>query len=285
MKLKRILAIQEEFPSREKQHILNNGTDAFEWMEFSTKENLHSYLKTEQNLEDALLIAATDETIATGKEAGAAVLAYVNPEIPNQSYGGVEMVVEGFEEADTDFLEKVYQRHHHIPWTILETERCIVRELCLDDMDALFDLYADEEIGRYTEKLYPYDEEKEYQRAYINNMYRFFGYGMWLVISKETGKVIGRAGLEHREYYGETELELGYLIGTKYQKQGYAAEVCWGILQYAKEHTHFLRINTLIEEENLASIHLTQKLGFSYVEDFELNGKRMHRFLLNFVYL
>ncbi|MBQ3559903.1 MAG: GNAT family N-acetyltransferase [Agathobacter sp.] len=229
----------------------------------------------------SLLIAATDSTIAYGKECGIATMAYANPELLNQTYRGVDMIVEGFEEVDVDFLERVYQRYHRIPWTILETERCVVRELCLEDLDELFALYEDGEIDKYTEPLYPYEEEKEFQRAYIENMYRYFGYGMWLVFSKETGKLIGRAGLEHREYHEEIELELGYIIGTAYQGQGYATEVCKAILEYAKEHTGFERINTLIEDGNIASEKLSKKLGFVHAEDFELDGKIMHRYIRN----
>lgn len=229
--------------------------------------------------QNSLLIASTDETIVIGKKLGIATMAYANPAFPNQTYSGVEMIVEGFEEIDVDFLEKVYQRWHHLPWTILETERCVVRELTLDDMDALFSLYADEEICQFTEPLFPYEEEKDYQSAYIKNMYRYFGYGMWLVFLKETGELIGRAGLEHREIHEQTELELGYLIGRPYQAKGYATEVCRAIIMYAKEKTGFEQINCVIQKENAMSIHLAEKLGFSHIEDYELDGKVMHRFV------
>lgn len=228
----------------------------------------------------ALLIASTDETIALGKELGIATMAYVNPDFPNQTYTGVDMIVEGFEEVDADFLEKVYQRWHHIPWTILETDRCIVRELTLEDLDGLFELYADEGMDRYTEPLYPYEEEKEYQRAYINNMYRYYGYGMWLVFLKDTGEIIGRAGLEHREIQEQVELELGYLIGSKYQGNGYATEVCKAIIAYAKENTNFEQINCVVEEGNEVSIHIAKKLGFKQRENYDMDGKIMHRFVL-----
>ena len=232
--------------------------------------------------DNTLLIAATDSTIVLGKELGIATMAYRNPEIPGQSYSGVDMLVEGFDEVDVDFLEKVWQRYHRIPWTILETERCVVRELTLDDLDALFELYGDGEIDKYTDPLYPYEEEKEFQRAYIENMYRYFGYGLWLVFSKETGELIGRAGLEHREYHEEIELELGYIIGTRYQGQGLATEVCKTILDYAKENTGFERINVLIEAGNSASEKLAEKLGFAHEEDFELDRKVMHRYIKYF---
>lgn len=275
LKLQKLVALEAEANG-----ILEKYRDEFKIVFYKTVEELAEAFKgNDKEKNDILLITSTDETIALGKELGIATLAYANPAFPNQSYSGVEMIVEGFEEVDADFLEKVYQRYHHIPWTILETDRCVVRELCLDDLNGLFELYADEGIDEFTETLYPYEEEKEYQRAYINNMYRFYGYGMWLVFSKETGKLIGRAGLEHREIYEQTELELGYLIGRPYQGKGYATEVCRAILDYAKENTSFKQINCVVQKGNEASIHMAQKLGFEYQEDYDLNDKIMHRFV------
>ncbi|MBQ8518657.1 MAG: GNAT family N-acetyltransferase [Agathobacter sp.] len=275
MNLKRIIALENEVNIP-----LEAYSNELDISKYSSSEELVQQGDLQKN--NTLLIAATDSTIALGKELGIAAMAYANPDFPNQTYRGVDMIVEGFEEVDIDFLEKVYQRYHRIPWTILETERCVVKELCLDDLDALFELYGNGEIDKYTEPLFPYEEEKEFQRAYIENMYRYFGYGMWLVFSKGTGKLIGRAGLEHREYHEEIELELGYIIGTAYQGQGYATEVCEAILKYAKEHTGFDRINTLIEEGNEISKRLSRKLGFVHEEDFELDGKIMHRYIKNF---
>lgn len=275
MKLERIIALKNELNTQ-----LDKYKDEVEVLLCEVLEELVQAILKDKDT--ALLIASTDATIVLGKELGIATMAYLNPEIPNQSYSGVDMLVEGFDEVDIDFLEKVWQRYHHIPWTILETERCVIRELKLDDLDALFELYGDGEIDKYTDSLYPYEEEKAFQCAYIENMYRYFGYGLWLVFSKETGALIGRAGLEHREYHEEIELELGYIIGAKYQGQGYATEVCNAILTYAKENTGFARINALVEAENIASIKLAKKLGFAHVEDFELNGNVMCRYILNF---
>lgn len=251
-------------------------------------DELYRMLKVEfwlgdehREYEDALLIAACDDTIALGHRFGIATMAYMNPEIINQTYSGVDMIVEGFEEVDGNFLKKVYQRYHHLPWTIAQTERCVIKELSLENLDDLFALYADEEMYKYTENLYPYEEELEFQRAYINNMYRFYGYGMWLVFSRETGELIGRAGLEHREYNGEIELELGYAIGMKFQRQGYATEVCERIIEVAKSMTDFSRINCLIDADNIASIRVAEKLGFIHLEDVEQDGRHMSRYIRN----
>ena len=281
MGLRKLLGIKSEIGN-----ILDGFVDEFEVILVENAAELQSYcakINYEDNASeyhtDTLLVAAIDATIAIGKECGLATIAYMNPEIPNQTYSGVDMIVEGFEEVDAKFLEKVWQRYHHLPWEIAKTERCIIRELSLGDLDALFDLYVDEEITKYTEGLYSYEEEQEFQIAYINNMYRFYGYGMWLVFSKETGELIGRAGLEHREYNGETELELGYVIGTKFQRQGYATEVCQQIIEIAKAMTDFPRINCLIDAGNIASFRLAEKLGFFHLEDMELDGKLMKRYV------
>ena len=276
MKLQRIIALKNEVDNE-----LDKYREEINCSIYLSLDALIQEIFEEKN--NTLLIAGADATIVFGKEVGIATMVYMNPKIPNQSYSGVDMLVEGFDEVDIDFLEKVWQRYHRIPWTILETERCVVRELTLSDLDDLFALYGEGEIDKYTDALYPYEEEKEYQRAYVENMYRYFGYGLWLVFSKENGTLIGRAGLEHREYHEEIELELGYIIGTQYQGQGYATEVCEAILAYAKENTGFERINALIEEGNIASIAVAKKLGFAHMEDFELNGKVMHRYMQKFI--
>ena len=185
-----------------------------------------------------------------------------------------DMVVEGFEEVDMTFLQRVYERHFNIPWTILETERCIVRELELSDLDDLFSMYAEPGMTDYMEGLYEYEEELEYQKAYIENMYRFYGYGIWLVFEKKTGTLIGRAGVEHREELNG-DMELGYAIRTSFQHQGYAYEVCQAIMQYAGEELQVHLLHCLIQKENALSEKLAIKLGFSYCGDREIDGVLM----------
>ena len=82
-------------------------------------------------------------------------IAYQKPE--TDTFLHADMVVEGFEEVDMTFLQRVYERHFNIPWTILETERCIVRELELSDLDALFSMYAEPGMTDYMEGLYEYE--------------------------------------------------------------------------------------------------------------------------------
>lgn len=192
-----------------------------------------------------------------------------------------DMWAEGFEEIGLDFLIHVYERHHGLPWTILETERCIIKEFSMEYLDDLFELYSGEGMTDYMEPLYPYEEERAYQEAYIKHMYGFYGYGMWIVCEKETGKLIGRAGVEHREEL-DGEMELGYAIGVPYQRKGYATEVCRGILTYVKEELLQDSICCLIEEGNEISECFAKKLGFDFECILTLETKSMKKYTYRF---
>jgi RimJ/RimL family protein N-acetyltransferase len=111
-------------------------------------------------------------------------------------------------------------------------------------------------------------------------MYRFYGYGMWIVCHRETGKLIGRVGVEHREEL-DGELELGYAIGTEYQRQGYATEVCTAILSYVRRELEFDQVCCLIHEENLISRHFAEKLGFREQKTMILQNRKMIKYVLN----
>lgn len=167
---------------------------------------------------------------------------------------GTRYAVESLAELDIEYLERVRRRYNHIPWDIGETDRCLIRELSLSDLPALYELYDKPGMTDYVEPLYDYETELEYQKAYIENMYGFYEYGMWLVFSKETGKLIGRAGLEHNE--------MGYMIAPEFQNLGYATEVCHFIVNYARKNTDFEELYCRIDEKNVASVRLAKRLGF-----------------------
>ena len=190
---------------------------------------------SEKRSRDIIFLSSNQSLLDLARDVDVPAIAYQKPE--TDTFLHADMVVEGFEEVAMTFLQRVYERHFNIPWTILETERCIVRELELSDLDDLFSMYAEPGMTDYMEGLYEYEEELEYQKAYIENMYRFYGYGIWLVFEKKTGTLIGRAGVEHREELNG-DMELGYAIRTSFQHQGYAYEVCQAIMQYAGEELH-----------------------------------------------
>lgn len=178
-----------------------------------------------------------------------------------------DITVLGFEEVGVQFLDRIHKRRNHLPWNILYTERTCVREITMADLDELYMLYDGEGITDYTEPLYERQKEEEYTKSYIDNVYYYYGYGMWIVRDRQSGALIGRVGIEHRDAGGEVLTELGYIIAKEYQNMGYATEVCKAVIAYADQELEIGQLHCFIHPDNRVSIHLAEKLGFKIVTD------------------
>ncbi|MCM1537523.1 MAG: GNAT family N-acetyltransferase [bacterium] len=203
---------------------------------------------------------------------GFAVIGYLHEQdqIPvenkDASFDGVPYLIEDISGLDASFCELAFCRAHRLPYTVLETERCLVREITPADVDRLYEIYADPGVTRYIETLYA-DEtaERSYIRDYIDNIYGFFDYGMWIVVNKGDGQIIGRAGIEPKEDFAE----LGYVIALEYQNQGYATEVCRAIVTYAADRLGLPEVYVRVQKENAASLRICEKLHFQPVPHAE----------------
>lgn len=196
---------------------------------------------------------------------------YFHPGNRDKVFHGARFGMERPWELDAEYLENVYRRLAGIPWDIAQTKRCLIRETCQGDVESFRGIYSDPSVQRYARERYPDTAlEKEYVRAYIDKQYGFYNYGVWTVVQKADGAVIGRAGFSGRAGY---ELpELGYVIGAPWQRQGMAYEVCRAVLDYGKEELGFERVQTLVETENRPSYNLCLKLGFRVMETVREDG-------------
>ncbi|MBO4808203.1 MAG: GNAT family N-acetyltransferase [Lachnospiraceae bacterium] len=193
---------------------------------------------------------------------------------------GVDYVILGWEALNAKEIMDSYFGVTHATRTILETERLIIRESTVDDVDEFYRIYAEEGITDYTEELFEDPEdEKRYMQNYIREIYGFYGFGVWTLVLKETGKVIGRAGISVRD--GFDEPEIGYVLEKGYHRQGIAYEACSAIIDYFKENYSFDRIMALSEEGNVAGNALLHKLGFEYERDVKERGRFYQKYSLN----
>ncbi|MDE7359050.1 MAG: GNAT family N-acetyltransferase [Lachnospiraceae bacterium] len=148
-----------------------------------------------------------------------------------------------------------------------------MRETTVEDVDCFYRIYAEPSITKYMENLFAdRDEEVAYTKDYIEKVYAFYGYGMWTVLDKEGGGVIGRAGISWREGYDLPEL--GFVFGVPWQGRGYAYEVCSAILAYARKELLMERVQALVQPGNERSLRLCEKLGFAVSGESEVDGKR-----------
>ncbi len=223
--------------------------------------------KSQSADEGILYIASPDTDLMALAESGVPFVVYVDTLEYSGStfFDGAKYVLEGEgefdpEDYDPEELEKIYRRLNKIPWDILETDRCVIKETSLDDLDEFYSIYADPDITRFTEDLMERSKEEKYTENYRDLIYEIYGHGIWTIIKKDTNEIIGRAGLDERA--GFNTPELGFVIGKPWQKQGFAYEVCSAILSWAAEND-ITEIMSLTDKENAEAVKLLKKLGFS----------------------
>lgn len=202
---------------------------------------------------------------------GKAVLIWLHEGNRGQDFSAFRYACDNPADLDMDYLESIYRRYQGIPWDILETGRCLVRETTVADVEEFYRIYSEPSITEFMEPLYEDPEqERAYARDYIDKVYSFYGFGIWTVLEKQDGKVIGRAGICYRE--GFEEPEIGFIIAADRQGQGYATEVCRAILKYGHEELGFERILAFVQPQNAASLRVCEKLGMTSLGQAQLQG-------------
>lgn len=141
----------------------------------------------------------------------------------------------------------------------LETERLLTRQLEKADLPALKAILQDEETMRAYEGAFS-DEEAESWLLRQQERYRENGLGLYAVLLKETGQLIGQCGLTRQQLPGEEVIEVGYLFHRAHWHRGYATEAAGAFLQYAFEVRREPSVYAIIRDSNLASQRVAKRL-------------------------
>ena len=145
---------------------------------------------------------------------------------------------------------------------ILETERLLLREMTQDDLPALQGILQDEET------MYAYNgafDEAETQAWLDRQLSRYaqFGFGLWDVVLKESGGMIGQCGLTMQPWRGDEVLEVGYLFNRAFWHHGYATEAARGCMEYAFDLLGAREVCSIIRETNLPSRRVAERNGMT----------------------
>jgi RimJ/RimL family protein N-acetyltransferase len=143
---------------------------------------------------------------------------------------------------------------------ILETERLLLRRMEQSDYHNLAEILQDPDV------MYAYAhafEDAEVQ-AWLNRQqerYRTDGYGLWAVILKKTGEMIGQCGLTQQDWSGTSVLEIGYLFKKEFWHQGYATEAAKACKAYAFDKLAADEVYSIIRDTNFASMNVAIRNG------------------------
>lgn len=151
---------------------------------------------------------------------------------------------------------------------IIETNRLILRYMNMEDFDSLKEIISDQVNMKYYLK--PYDDKGVLRWINWNlENYKTYGFGLFAVILKETGKMIGDCGVTMQVINHKIRPEIGYHFRLDCHNKGYATEAAIAVKKYIFNNTTFKELYTYTTKENLPSRRVAEKNGMTLVEEYE----------------
>lgn len=95
------------------------------------------------------------------------------------------------------------------------------------------------------------------------------GFGLYLVVLKETNEPIGICGLIKRA--GLDDVDIGYALLPKFWSKGYAVESALAVKAYAKDVIGLNRLVAITDPNNEGSIRVLEKLELRFEKMIKLS--------------
>lgn len=146
------------------------------------------------------------------------------------------------------------------PAVVFETDRLIARRIEPADATAMHAVYGDENAMRWVGDGVPLDLAQCKQWVEVTHRnYAARGYGMFALVSRQSGEVIGFCGLVHPG--GQPEAEIKYALRREFWGRGLASEAAAAMLAAGASRFGLRRVIATTAPENTASHRVLLKAG------------------------
>jgi [ribosomal protein S5]-alanine N-acetyltransferase len=160
----------------------------------------------------------------------------------------------------------------------LETKRLILRPMLQTDFEALLLIFTDPKVmAAFNHPPFTREQMQHWLQRNLDHQ-KEFGYGLFSVILKQSGGLIGDCGLEQMEDQGAAEL--GYDFRSDFWNQGFATEAACAVRDYAFDVLKLPRLISLIRVGNLSSKRVAEKAGMTLAEEFPRYGIQYWKYAL-----
>lgn len=163
-------------------------------------------------------------------------------------------------QASGGFNERMEQE------TIFTTPRLTARRWRLEDAEAAFAVYDDDDVVRYLgagRRPTNVEAQRESLRAIIERYRELAGYGSWALTRNGDGRILGAVLL--KPLPNSTLIEVGWHLGRPHWGNGYATEAARGAIGYGFHELGLSEIYAIVSPENERSIAVTQRLGMEFL--------------------
>lgn len=137
-----------------------------------------------------------------------------------------------------------------------------MREMVQEDFDDLCKILQDREVMYAYEHAFSKQEVMDWLSRQIKR-YQTDGFGLWAVILKDNGELIGQCGITMQDWGKCRVAEIGYLFQKAYWHQGYATEAAISCREYAFEKLDLEEVYSIIRDHNTASQNVAKRNGMS----------------------
>ena len=156
----------------------------------------------------------------------------------------------------------------------LETERLVLRKLSKKDAKQMFANWAsDPKTTKYL-TWPPYTSVEKVERFLTEkeSTYDETGIYDWGIVLKGKEELIGTISVIN-SYPEIKALEMGYVIGRDYWKQGYMTEALKRVIDYLFTQTDTQRIEATHDSENKGSGYVMRKCGMQFEGELRQKSK------------
>jgi RimJ/RimL family protein N-acetyltransferase len=152
---------------------------------------------------------------------------------------------------------------------MLKTDRLLLRQWRDDDLDAWAALNADPEVREFFPEVLT-REQAAGSLGHFQGELAARGWGWWAVEERDTGRLIGMAGLdpvdEGLPFHG---IEAGWRLAREAWGKGYATEAGRAVLGYGFDELHLPEILAVTAAGNVRSQAVMRRLGMTHDADFD----------------
>lgn len=163
----------------------------------------------------------------------------------------------------------------------LETQRLILREFQEKDVHQLAPILANPRVMEFSPTGILSASQTQAKINSLMTSYKAFGFGKWAVILKESNQLIGYCGIAIEQIENVNEPEIGYRLDPKFWGKGLASEAGLATIQYGFDQLKFPYILGIVEQANIASIRVLEKLGMRHERGTIFHGVEMDIYRLN----
>jgi RimJ/RimL family protein N-acetyltransferase len=156
--------------------------------------------------------------------------------------------------------------------TVLETERLILRELVPDDAPFMLELLNDPAyiLNIADRGVRDVEGARRYLEERWRASYAEHGFGLWVVVHRETGASTGLCGLVRRD--GLDDVDIGYAFLPAFRGRGFALESALGVKAHARDVVGLTRLVAIVTPGNARSIQVLERLGMRFERTLRLPG-------------